>query len=120
MNVDKARPRRETSPCAFDPPSGGYFANRRASRHAVLGLLQRATAVMTATERFSATVVQSRHQPADKGAIGMTNEVSGFTIDELDAQEATVLPDRELMAKVKAKKLNVAGLIKLNKLVIKL
>jgi len=48
------------------------------------------------------------------------NELTEFSLDELDTQEATVLPDRELMAKVKAKKLNVAGLVKLNKLVIKL
>jgi len=48
------------------------------------------------------------------------NQNLAFTAVELEGQEATVLPDRELMAKVKLKKLNVAGLVKLNKLNIKL
>ena len=52
--------------------------------------------------------------------LATAQEVPGFTMADLDAEQAAVLPDRELMAKVKAKKLNVAGLISLKKLTTKL
>lgn len=50
----------------------------------------------------------------------MSGATSVFTEAELAGQEATELPDRELMAKVKVKKLNVAGLVGVKKLTIKL